>query len=70
MAKTKHSEDCRRVFNRYDDACPRCRELARGARPRDGWGTAKQQQLARQMREIDNHNCKRSGCGPICVAFD
>ena len=35
--KTKHKDDCRRVFKRYDLACPRCQELSNGAEARQGW---------------------------------
>ena len=38
---TRHNVDCERVFNRYDMNCPRCRELASGAKPREGWHTPK-----------------------------
>ena len=33
---TKHTDECRRVFSRYDAQCPRCRELIDGAPARHG----------------------------------
>lgn len=36
--QTKHSEGCKKAFNRLDADCPRCRELLAGAPARRGWG--------------------------------
>lgn len=47
MAETKHAASCRRVWRRYDLDCPRCRELARGAAPRPGWGQHKRETAER-----------------------
>lgn len=35
--KTRHKDDCKRAFRNYDMTCPRCRELANGAKARKGW---------------------------------
>lgn len=58
------------VFGRRVAGCPRCAELDAGAPPVEGWG-ARRQRLERQHREdIRNHNCQRSGCGPVCTFGD
>ena len=71
---TKHKADCRRVFSNYDMTCPRCIELAAGATPREGWQKdyygRKKQEEERRIRAIREHDCKKSGCGPVCTAFD
>lgn len=71
---TKHKEGCLRVFNNYDMTCERCRELAAGSAPREGWQKEyfgrKQHQDELRRREIREHDCKKSGCGPVCTAFD
>jgi hypothetical protein len=66
----KHTEECRRVFNRYDPRCPRCQELMAGAAPRPGWAAPARQRREQFLAELRAHNCKRSGCGPVCTAFD
>lgn len=70
---TKHTPDCKMSFGRLDPTCARCIELASGAPRRDaGWSTYKrrQQQEAQRTRDIREHDCKRSGCGPVCTAFE
>jgi hypothetical protein len=74
----QHKPDCKRVFKRYDDTCPRCTQLKAGAAPRKGWGSS----VAYQMRvgrgpayaafvaELKAHNCVASKCGPVCTRFD
>lgn len=34
---TKHNDNCKRVFKKYDLTCPRCIELSQGEAPRQGW---------------------------------
>ena len=68
--KTLHSSTCKRVFSRYDATCPRCQELAAGMAPREGWGDRKRQDYERFLRDLKAHDCKKSGCGPVCTAFD
>jgi hypothetical protein len=74
----QHKSDCKRVFKRYDLTCPRCVELSQGAEPRRGWGNSVAYQLRvgrgpaydSFVRELKSHDCKASGCGPICTKFD
>ena len=68
---TKHNVDCKRVFNRYDLECPRCKELAAGQPARAGWGDARRQreaQLLRAIREHDFAECARVNF--ICTHFE
>ena len=67
--ETRHTDTCGRVFKRYDPTCARCRELAAGAAPRQGWRTTRQTDANRRA-EIAAHDCAKSGCGPVCTAFD
>lgn len=62
---TKHSNDCKMAFGRKDPNCPRCQELISGAKSRS-WGNSRQIEQLRIL-EIRNHDCKRSGCGPVCT---
>lgn len=59
--KTKHSENCSRVFKNYDMTCPRCLELANGAAPRPGWGDRK---------FTGRYNPKRSFAHVYCACAD
>ena len=67
---TKHSATCGRVYRRYDTTCPRCLELAAGAVPRCGWGDRARADERRQIAEIRAHDCRASGCGPVCTFGD
>jgi hypothetical protein len=72
---TKHAVDCKRVFSRYDAACPRCQELMAGGKARAGWQTGyfarKAQRDAQHLAGIDAHfksEAHLSGaCGPVCT---
>ena len=67
---TRHSPNCRKAFARLDPTCPRCKELAAGA-PRRQWYAARRIEQDRQrVAAIRAHDCRKSGCGPICTAFD
>lgn len=66
---TKHKVDCNMAFGRKDPTCPRCQELTNGAKPRDSWHQ-KRQDNNRRVMEIRNHNCRQSGCGPVCTFGD
>lgn len=73
--RTKHDPAvCRMSFGRYPvTGCPRCAELANGAEARRGYGrSAKQrrQDDADRSRQIREHDCRKSHCGPVCTAFD
>ena len=71
---TKHKEDCTRVFKNYDLSCDRCKELAGGSKPREGWQKAYYANKANndsiRSEAIRNHNCTESRCNVICTAFD
>ena len=76
---TKHRSNCRRVFNRYDDHCPRCQELVTGSAPRTGWQAAyyraKARNQATERVAIAAHFApggrhQRGQCGPVCTAFN
>jgi hypothetical protein len=51
-------------------ACPRCDELRAGAAPRAGWGDRRRRFEAARSAAIYAHDCKRSGCGPVCTFGD
>lgn len=67
---TRHSSDCKMAFGRKDPNCPRCRELLRGDAPRDGYGSAQRRLDADFSRRLREHDCKQSGCGPVCTFGD
>ena len=70
----KHNYDCTRVFKNYDKDCPRCQELAQGAKPRESWHKRyfdnKKKEEERFANALKNHDCKVSGCMPICTFGD
>jgi len=57
------------VFGRKVAGCPRCGELVAGA-PVVRWRQSSKQADAQRCREIRAHNCKASGCGPVCTFGD
>ena len=63
---TRHTHQV--CFGRKVEGCPRCIELANGAAPivQAFWGR-KAAMEAEQIRAIRSHNCKESGCGPVCT---
>ncbi len=64
-APEKHNHTV--VFGRKVDGCPRCEELKAGA-PTVKWsGTLRKEQEARFIRDLKAHDCKKSGCGPVCT---
>jgi len=65
---TKHTHQV--VFGRRVEDCPRCIELAAGAAPIQWRGSQRKAQDAAHIAAIRAHDCKRSGCGPVCTAFD
>lgn len=69
MATTKHT--CGGpMFGRLTEGCPRCEELRAGAAP-VRWASARQAEIdARFRRELAEHDCKASGCGPVCTFGD
>lgn len=66
MSDTKHKVGCKMAFGRKDPSCARCMELKLGAAPRS-WGPSRAQRDARLCEEIRRHDCKKSGCGPVCA---
>lgn len=70
---TRHKTDCAMAFGRKDHSCPRCQELLAGSAPRGGWQGryyAKRETDAEFTARLKAHDCKKSGCGSICVHFD
>lgn len=65
---TQHTHQV--IFGRKVDGCPRCNELKAGAKPVQGWGSFRKAMEAQRIAEIRSHDCKKSGCGPVCTAFD
>lgn len=68
MQTTKHNHQT--VFGRREPGCPRCTELKLGMPARQWRGQRVSTEQTRRISEIRNHDCKRSGCGPVCTAFD
>lgn len=58
------------VFGRKTPGCPRCDDLAAGARPTAGWGSHKKAVQASFARALAAHCCKTAGCLPICTFGD
>ena len=65
---TKHTHPV--IFGRKVADCPRCAELSAGAAPVRWNISYRREQEARRIADIRNHDCKRSGCGSVCTAFD
>lgn len=65
---TKHTHAV--VFGRRVADCPRCQELANGAAPIKWASQIRAEQDARRAAHIAAHDCVKSGCGPVCTAFD
>lgn len=67
----KHRADCRRVFNRYDMDCERCRQLAGGDKARPGWGDMRRKAEAQRLQAIAQHDfaaCARVNI--VCTHFE
>ena len=67
----KHRADCRRVFNRYDMDCERCRQLAAGDKARPGWGDMRRKAEAQRLQAIAQHDfaaCARVNI--VCTHFE
>ncbi len=62
--RTRHSDTCERVWNRYDTTCPRCRELAAGAAPHNPLPKAASRRPRRPA-----HLRKRANRGPAASAL-
>lgn len=73
MANTRHTCNGGRgpTFGRLSPkTCSRCFELQMGAPRCEGWGGSKRADEAQRIREIAAHDCRRSGCLPICTFGD
>jgi hypothetical protein len=66
----KHSNECKMAFGKKDPKCPRCVELINGAQPRKAWDYLSKQNEANRIQAIREHDCKKSGCGPVCTFGD
>jgi hypothetical protein len=55
------------VYGRKTPGCPRCDELIAGAAPVQ-WHKATR--FSYTIDEIRSHDCKKSGCLPICTFGD
>lgn len=62
-----HSTECQKAFSRLDDNCHRCAELKAGAKPRQGWQASYYASKSLEIDSIHNHDCKKSGCAPVCT---
>jgi len=58
------------TFGRKTAGCPRCDELLAGAKPVQWGASVKAMQTTATLHAIRTHDCRASGCGPICVKFD
>ena len=65
---TQHTHSV--VFGRKVAGCPRCAELAAGAAPVSGWGSATRQFQAVAIAAIRAHDCRLRRCGPVCTFGD
>ena len=67
---TRHSAECKMAFGKFDPSCPRCVELINGADRREGYGSQRKRDEANSLRWIRQHDCQKSGCGPVCTFGD
>ena len=56
-------------WGKLTKGCPSCDEILNGYRKPIKWHNNTQLERER-IRAIQSHNCKKSGCGPVCTAFD
>jgi len=74
---TKHKPNCKMAFGHKDASCPRCQELLNGAEART-WNMSTNYQMThgvgpeyqRFRKELKDHDCVKSKCGPVCTAFE
>jgi hypothetical protein len=62
------------AFGRKTPGCPRCDELLAGATPREAHAghlaaSRRAEAEADTIRAIREHDCRTSGCGVVCTAF-
>lgn len=60
------------IFGKKTPGCPRCDEMLAGSPPVrwSGFIMDKKKREEAYLAEMRAHDCKKRGCGPICVAFD
>lgn len=63
---TKHTCGGVKFGRKKTPGCPRCDELIAGAPP----VKRPLSQDAQRVAEIRAHDCKKSGCGPVCTFGD
>lgn len=67
---TKHLDNCKRVFSKYDQNCPRCRELIAGDKPRAGWQSSYYAMQVERLRgekwERCSHGIEHQNPGGYC----
>ncbi len=72
--KINHNQECKMAFGRKDPECPRCQELLSGEPARSGWQkdyfSRKKINDERRLKEIKDHDCKKSNCSIICTFGD
>ena len=56
-------------FGRLTKGCPSCEEILNGYREPVKWRIGDRLE-AERIRAIRTHDCRKSGCGPVCTAFD
>jgi len=58
-------------FGRHVEGCARCAELKAGAAPVQApWFKRAKADTAARIAAIRAHDCRASGCGPVCTAFE
>jgi len=76
---TKHTDGCKRVFDKYDPDCPRCQELAAGSPAREGWQkryfARKRAEEIRRTADLHAHFAPggphaTGKCGLVCTFGD
>ncbi len=70
--KTRHIEQCKRVFKNYDLTCLRCLELIAGDTPRPSWNSPRLAREARTLDAIRTHYVNgKPKCGNVvCTCFE
>ena len=58
-------------FGKLTPGCPSCDEILDGKREPVRWGGTRAKEMeAERVRAIRAHDCRKSGCGLVCTAFD
>ena len=72
---TPHTDNCQRVFARYDPECPRCLELLAGSTARPGWSARSRALEIRRTAGLHAHFAPggphaRGECRQVCTFGD